>query len=209
MAAASLRDAFLKDGFVHVRNALDRQAVETALACWTWSTGNPGPGSTRLYRDSMVHVDDLVAARSLPSDKDGFFYQDISNPVSYPIYEPLITSSSHRRSTAGSKPLRSRMSMIVRTNSRSFHTPVIRATWSSSTWAVCTAAGARGPANRAAPWHSGSSTSSASSSCAPTPAIHATANRSGGIGYRRRFLHGRPAFDGRGFAQGPAHPTDA
>ena len=158
MAAASLRDAFLKDGFVPVRNALDRQTVETA-GVLDMEHGNPRPGSTRLYRDSMVHVDDLAAARSLPSDKDGFFYQDISNPASYPIYEPLITSSSHRRSTAGSKPLRSRMSTIVRTNSRSFPTPVIRATWSSSTWAVCTAAGARGPANRAAPWHSGSSRS--------------------------------------------------
>ena len=92
MAAPSIRDAFLNDGFVHVRNALDRQTVETALACWTWTMENPGPGSTRLYRDSMVHVDDLAAARLLPSDEDGFFYQDISNPNSYPIYEPLINS---------------------------------------------------------------------------------------------------------------------
>ena len=92
MAAASLRDAFLNSGIVHVRNALDTQTVDAALACWTWSTENPGPGSTRLFRDSMVHVDDLAAARLLPSHEDGFFYQDISSPDSYPVYEPLINS---------------------------------------------------------------------------------------------------------------------
>ena len=92
MAAPSVRDAFLKDGFVHVRNALDRQTVETALACWTWSTENPGPGSARVFRDSLAHVDDPAAARLLPSAEDGLFYQDISNPDSYPVYEPLINS---------------------------------------------------------------------------------------------------------------------
>ena len=92
MAAPSVRDAFLKDGFVHVRNALDRQAVETALACRTWSTENPGPGSARVFGDSLAHVDDPAAARLLPSAEEGLFYQDISNPDSYPVYEPLINS---------------------------------------------------------------------------------------------------------------------
>ena len=96
MAAPSVRDAFLKDGFVHVRNALDRQTVETALACWTWSTETPGPGSARVFRDSLAHVDDPAAARLLPSAEDGLFYQDISHMGCLHGGEPTRPGQSRR-----------------------------------------------------------------------------------------------------------------
>ena len=94
MATSSLRDAFLADGFAHVPNALDQRTLEVALACWTWSTGHPGPGATRLYRDAMASVVDLDAARRLPSDESGFFYQDIGSRDSRQVYEPLVRSAA-------------------------------------------------------------------------------------------------------------------
>ena len=86
------REAFLRDGFLHVAGVLDAQTVETALACWTWSMENPGPRSARVFRDSIVLADDEAAARLLPSNENGFFYQDTGHRESRPIYEPLITS---------------------------------------------------------------------------------------------------------------------
>ena len=94
MAAPSIRKEFLSNGYVHVPKALDEGTVETALACWNWSTSHPGPGATRLFRDSMTSVNDLDAARRLPSDESGFFYQDIGNRDSRRMYESLLESAS-------------------------------------------------------------------------------------------------------------------
>ena len=88
----SYRNAFLEDGFVHLPNVFDARTVDLALRCWQWSIENAGPSSSRVLPDSLVFTDDLSTARTVPTDSDGFFYQDVSNPASEPIYEPLLTS---------------------------------------------------------------------------------------------------------------------
>ena len=88
----SLRKAFLEDGFVHVPGALDPETVDMALQCWTWSMGNPGPAAARVLPGSLAFVDDVSAARAVPSAEEGFFYQDLDNPASPKIYEGLLKS---------------------------------------------------------------------------------------------------------------------
>ena len=89
---SSFRSTFLEDGFVHLPNVLDAETVELALRCWQWSIDNAGPNSALVLPDSLVFTDDLKVARAVPSDSDGFFYQDVGNPASEPVYEPLLRS---------------------------------------------------------------------------------------------------------------------
>ena len=90
MSNASMRNAFLLDGFLHIPQALDAETVEAVSACWSWSIAHPGPAAARLYRDSLVRVDGQAAARLLPGEENGFFYQDIGNAASRPVYERLL-----------------------------------------------------------------------------------------------------------------------
>lgn len=89
-----LRTKFLKDGYVYVPQALDSQTLQDALNCWQWSIENPGPASARLFQDRLVRVQDQSAARELASKEPGFFYQDITNPSAFPVYEDVIRSDT-------------------------------------------------------------------------------------------------------------------
>lgn len=90
----SYRNTFLEDGFVFLPSVLDSRTVDLALRCWHWSIDNAGPSAARVLPDSLSFTDDLSTARTVPTDSDGFFYQDVSNPASGPIYEPLLSSPS-------------------------------------------------------------------------------------------------------------------
>lgn len=94
MSTDSLRERFLNDGFVYLPQALDPSALNEALACWRWSMANPGPASARLYHDNLVRVADEAAGRALESSEPGFFYQDISNPEAFAVYENLLRSTT-------------------------------------------------------------------------------------------------------------------
>ena len=72
--------------------ALDTDTLKAALECWQWSVANPGPSSARLFEDDRVRVADESAARGLQRQEPGFFYQDISNPHAFAVYEDVICS---------------------------------------------------------------------------------------------------------------------
>jgi len=91
---SNLRQQFLSDGYVHIPQALGRDTLEAALACWQWSMANPGPASTRLFQDELWRAPGLAAARAIPNRETGFFYQDISNPQAFSVYEDVIRGTA-------------------------------------------------------------------------------------------------------------------
>lgn len=82
--AAELRDAFIRDGVVHLSRALCPQTLHRAEAAWQWSVDHPGPG-----------------AAELPSNGDGTFYQDLANPAALGYYTPLVRDTEIADIVAG------------------------------------------------------------------------------------------------------------
>ncbi|MFM7120726.1 MAG: phytanoyl-CoA dioxygenase family protein [Gammaproteobacteria bacterium] len=71
--SATERDAYRRDGVIHLARALDTPTLDAALAAWNWSLEHPGPGAARL-----------------PANGDGTFYQDLANPAALRQYCSLV-----------------------------------------------------------------------------------------------------------------------
>lgn len=72
-AVEAPRAAFLRDGVVLLRGALDAGALALAEQAFAWSLAHPGPG-----------------ARPVLQGLPGAFYQDHANPAAWPVYRPLL-----------------------------------------------------------------------------------------------------------------------
>jgi ectoine hydroxylase-related dioxygenase (phytanoyl-CoA dioxygenase family) len=60
------RDAYRRDGVVHLPAALDAAALADALAAYEWSLANPGPGATRFAQaTASTFLNDLYNPRCL------------------------------------------------------------------------------------------------------------------------------------------------
>jgi ectoine hydroxylase-related dioxygenase (phytanoyl-CoA dioxygenase family) len=71
-----LRAAFVEDGAVLVRNAIDAEALGEARRSYEWSLANPGPGASRFAQTT-----------------DAVFYQDLWNPQCVPAYRDMLAAS--------------------------------------------------------------------------------------------------------------------
>lgn len=73
----SLREAYARDGVVHVPGALDADALAAAEAAWAWSVENPGP----------------LASKIRTKGSSATFYQDLYNPAVLTGYQPMLEAS--------------------------------------------------------------------------------------------------------------------
>jgi ectoine hydroxylase-related dioxygenase (phytanoyl-CoA dioxygenase family) len=71
-----LRKRFIEDGVVCMRGALDSRGLAHAESAYAWTLKNPGPGAGYVL-----------------AGKPGEFYQDHSNPNSFPAYRALLRDS--------------------------------------------------------------------------------------------------------------------
>jgi ectoine hydroxylase-related dioxygenase (phytanoyl-CoA dioxygenase family) len=72
----SLREAYARDGVVHLPGALDAQALAAARAAYEWSLANPGPLATNIRQAT-----------------DAIFYQDLYNPDVLTGYRAMLETS--------------------------------------------------------------------------------------------------------------------
>ena len=68
-----MRELYIKNGVVHMPQALSKQSLELAYAAYEWSLAHPGPGGGNI-----------------PSKTTGNFYQDLANPDAFVNYDALI-----------------------------------------------------------------------------------------------------------------------
>jgi ectoine hydroxylase-related dioxygenase (phytanoyl-CoA dioxygenase family) len=73
----SLREAYARDGVVHIPGALDAEALAAAEAAWAWSVANPGP----------------LASNIRTRGSDATFYQDLYNPNVLTGYRAMLEAS--------------------------------------------------------------------------------------------------------------------
>ena len=57
---------------------------------WEWCVNHPGPAAARLFEDGLARADSITAARQVPTDESGFFYQDLGNPDARDQLESLV-----------------------------------------------------------------------------------------------------------------------
>ena len=56
--------------------------------------GKPRPRVRTLVQDELWRAPGLAAARAIPNRETGFFYQDISNPQAFSVYEDVIRGTA-------------------------------------------------------------------------------------------------------------------
>ncbi|MBV9903210.1 MAG: phytanoyl-CoA dioxygenase family protein [Alphaproteobacteria bacterium] len=76
----ALRKQYREDGVVFLPRALDKRALDEALAAYEWSLANPGPGASRIKQHG-----------------DALFYQDLYNPRCTAAYRPMLEASPLNR----------------------------------------------------------------------------------------------------------------
>lgn len=81
---AAVREAYARDGVVHLPNALDRDALDQALAAYEWSLAHPGPGASRIRQAS-----------------EATFYNDLFNPDCLTGYRAMLEASPIPELVAG------------------------------------------------------------------------------------------------------------
>jgi ectoine hydroxylase-related dioxygenase (phytanoyl-CoA dioxygenase family) len=73
---AAARDAYERDGVVHLPQVLAPADVAAALAAYEWSLAHPGPGASKIQQRT-----------------DALFYQDLCNTDCIPAYRDMLQSS--------------------------------------------------------------------------------------------------------------------
>jgi ectoine hydroxylase-related dioxygenase (phytanoyl-CoA dioxygenase family) len=76
MTEAALREAYARDGVVHLPGALDARALAEALAAYEWTLSNPGPLAS-TFRQATAST----------------FYHDLYNPAVLDGYRAMLEAS--------------------------------------------------------------------------------------------------------------------
>jgi ectoine hydroxylase-related dioxygenase (phytanoyl-CoA dioxygenase family) len=71
-----LRDAYARDGVIHIPQALSADQLSQALRSYEWSLANPGPGASRIRQTG-----------------EATFYNDLFNPACLTGYRAMLESS--------------------------------------------------------------------------------------------------------------------
>ena len=73
---AGLKKEFREDGVVLIRAGLDRESMRLAEEAYDWSLSHPSAGATTFSQKAA-----------------GKFYQDLANPLAFPVYRRLLEQS--------------------------------------------------------------------------------------------------------------------